>query len=149
MVEKNLPCHQRCLQALEEASCYPNRWGQAAHKIVGSSIDRGGMLQSKLQHNLGAAASPNPGFHRLGPWLFHSLQVQASKIKERGNLQDVVDAVTTAFYTRDSNTPERAWQALFHVFDATLRHDWVTTSPCLTLGRERRKFVRISRGPEM
>ena len=31
--------------------------------------------------------------------------------------------MTTAFYNHDSNTLERMWQALFHVFDATLRHD--------------------------
>ena len=52
MVEKVFPAIRDAYKALEKASCYPNRWGQAVHKIVDSSIDRGGMLKTRLQHNL-------------------------------------------------------------------------------------------------
>ena len=106
---------------------------------------------SKKGYNITLERQPaqNPHFNVLDLGFFLSLQVQASKIKESRNLQDFVDTVTMAFYKHDSNTFERMWQALFHVFDAILFMMGVTTSPCLTLGQECHKCVGISRGPRM
>ena len=65
----------------------------------------------------------SPDFNVLDLGFFHSLQVRADEIKQGKDFQDIVDAVTTAFYDQDPATLERVWQALFHVFDATLYND--------------------------
>ena len=79
----------------------------------------------KQGYNITVERQPaqSPDFNVLDLGFFHSLQVRASQIKAGGNLQDIVDAVTTAFHNHDPSTLKRVWQALFHVFDATLRHD--------------------------
>ena len=80
---------------------------------------------SKQVYNITLEQQPAQSldFNVLELGILHSLQVQASQIKESRNLQEVINAVAMAFYNHDSNTLERMWQALFHVSDTTLCHN--------------------------
>ena len=89
----------------------------------------------------------SPDFNVLDLGFFHSLQVRASQIKAGGSLQNIVDSVTTAYCNHDPNTLEWVWQALFNVFDATLRHDGGNDFPVPHAGTGQRRLAGISRGP--
>ena len=86
-------------------------------------------IQADIEAELTKEGSPtkikkhptsSPEFNVLDLGFFHSLQTKAAELKDGGDLVDIIASVEKAFVAYTSETLERIWQAMFHVFNKTL-----------------------------